>query len=461
MAFVIKDRVFEYTTTTGTGTLTLGGTKSGYQQFAVVGDGNTTYYTIVAENGDWESGIGTYTSSGTTLARTTVLASSNSNNLVNFTAGIKEVFSSQPAGRAVAVDTLATSTSLGTSNLLAPSQNAVKSYVDTAVASAPYANRNRIINGNFLVNQRYGTATITLTAPGEYNADRWVHNASQSSKASSQVTNGDSVVGSTNYLRMKTVSAATLGSGDAFCIMQNIEGNNVQDFSLGTAEAVQVTLSFWVRASQTGTYNVSFGNDASDRSYVTTYTINTANTWEYKIITINGDTSGTWKNDVNTGLRIYFDFGSGSTFTTSFPNTWLTGNFVKSTGTTSLITTLNATLDITLVQLEKGGVATPFEIKPIGQVLQECQRYYFQEVTNIMMRNFNMSGTTQQLPLSRALPVSMRVVPSLIMIGDINDGGNFTLSGSKVITKTMVSQFQSVSANSWFDLNAVYVDAEL
>lgn len=59
MAFVIKDRVFEYTTTTGTGTLTLGGTKSGYQQFATVGDGNTTYYTIVAENGDWDSGIGT------------------------------------------------------------------------------------------------------------------------------------------------------------------------------------------------------------------------------------------------------------------------------------------------------------------------------------------------------------------------------------------------------------------
>jgi len=97
MAFVIKDRVFEYTTTTGTGTLTLAGTKSGYQQFATVGNGNTTYYTIVAENGDWESGIGTYTSSGTTLARTTVLSSSNSNNLVNFAAGTKEVFSSLPA----------------------------------------------------------------------------------------------------------------------------------------------------------------------------------------------------------------------------------------------------------------------------------------------------------------------------------------------------------------------------
>lgn len=373
MAFVIKDRVFEYTTTTGTGTLTLGGTKSGYQQFATVGDGNTTYYTIVAENGDWESGIGTYTSSGTTLARTTVLASSNSNNLVNFAAGIKEVFSSQPAGRAVAVDTLATSTSLGTSNLLAPSQNAVKTYVDNKVEGSPF--RNRIINGDFLINQRNDTTAVTLTASG-YNADRWVHDATQGSKMSSQVISGGSVVGSTNYLRMKTVSAATLGSGDAFSILQRIEGLNVQDFSLGTASASKITLSFWVRASQTGTYSVSFRNDSGNRSYVATYTINAANAWEYKTITINGDTSGTWKNDENTGLSVYFDFGTGSTFTTASPNTWLAGNFVKSSGTNSLITTLNATLDITLVQLEKGGAATSFEYINVTDSLIRCQRYY-------------------------------------------------------------------------------------
>lgn len=373
MAFVIKDRVFEYTTTTGTGTLTLGGTKSGYQQFATVGDGNTTYYTIVAENGDWESGIGTYTSSGTTLARTTVLASSNSNNLVNFAAGTKEVFSSQPAGRAVAVDTLATSTSLGTSNLLAPSQNAVKSYVDNKVEGSPF--RNRIMNGDFLINQRRGTTAVTLTTGG-YNADRWTHDATQSSKASSQSINGGSVVGSTNYLRMKTVSAATLGSGDAFSIVQSIEGVNIQDFNFGTAEATQITLSFWVRASQTGTYSIAFRNDDDSRSYITTYTISTANTWEYKTITINGDTSGTWKNGVDAGLSVYFDFGTGSTFTTSSTNTWLAGNFVKSTGTTNLITTLNATLDLALVQLEKGGVATPFEYINVADSLARCERYY-------------------------------------------------------------------------------------
>lgn len=403
MAFVIKDRVFEYTTTTGTGTLTLGGTKSGYQQFATVGDGNTTYYTIVAENGDWESGIGTYTSSGTTLARTTVLASSNSNNLVNFAAGTKEVFSSQPAGRAVAVDTLATSTSLGTSNLLAPSQNAVKGYVDNKVEGSPF--RNRIINGDFLVNQRHGTDAVTLTS-SVYNADRWVHDAAQSSKASSQVIIGDSAVGSRNYLRMKTVSAATLGSGDAFSIIQSIEGLNLQDFNFGTASAVQITLSFWVRASQTGTYSVSFRNSDYNRSYVTTYTINTANTWEYKTITINGDTSGTWKTDIGAGLRVYFDFGTGSTYTTASPNTWLAGNFVKSSGTNSLITTLNATLDITLVQLEKGGVATPFEYLHVVDSFARCQRYYELIFTSIYSYGAN-TVNVGMLPvkvLKRAYP---------------------------------------------------------
>lgn len=455
MAFVIKDRVFEYTTTTGTGTLTLGGTKSGYQQFATVGDGNTTYYTIVAENGDWESGIGTYTSSGTALARTTVLASSNSNNLVNFAAGTKEVFSSQPAGRAVAVDTLATSTSLGTSNLLAPSQNAVKSYVDNKVEGSPF--RNRIINGDFLVNQRRGTTAITLLS-SVYNADRWTHSATQSSKASSQVINGGSVVGSANYLRMKTVLAATLGSGDAFSIMQNIEGFNVQDFSFGTAEAVQITLSFWVRASQTGTYNVAFRNHGDNRSYVTTYTINTANTWEYKTITINGDTSGTWKNDVNRGLSVYFDFGTGSTFTTASPNTWLAGNFVKSTGTKDLITTLNATLDLALVQLEKGGVATSFEYIPISNVIARCERYY--QICYANTRGYVPgSGHSIETPISfRTL---MRAVPTASVIAGIRGNTSSVLISNPSVNGARHEVSSAVAGDTYALVDIAVFDAEL
>lgn len=105
MAFVVKDRVKETSATTGTGTLTLAGAATDFQSFAAIGDGNTTFYTISLPSGDeWEVGIGTYTASGTTLSRTTVLASSNSGSLVNFSAGDKDVFCTYPAGRAVYTD---------------------------------------------------------------------------------------------------------------------------------------------------------------------------------------------------------------------------------------------------------------------------------------------------------------------------------------------------------------------
>jgi len=102
MALVLADRVQETTTTTGTGTVTLAGAVSGYQTFAAVGNGNSTYYTIAGQTGtEWEVGIGTYTTSGTTLSRTTVLSSSNSGSLVTFSAGTKNVFVTYPASVAV------------------------------------------------------------------------------------------------------------------------------------------------------------------------------------------------------------------------------------------------------------------------------------------------------------------------------------------------------------------------
>ena len=100
MAIVLKDRVKETTTTTGTGTITLAGAVSGFQSFAAIGNGNETFYTI-AGGAEWEVGIGTYTSSGTTLSRDTVLESSNSGSLVNFSAGTKDVFVTYPAERTI------------------------------------------------------------------------------------------------------------------------------------------------------------------------------------------------------------------------------------------------------------------------------------------------------------------------------------------------------------------------
>lgn len=105
MALVLKDRVQETTATTGTGTVTLAGAVLGFQSFAAIGNANTTYYCIAGRGtGEWEVGVGTYTASGTTLARTTVLASSNAGSLVSFSAGTKDVFGTYPAGAAVSTD---------------------------------------------------------------------------------------------------------------------------------------------------------------------------------------------------------------------------------------------------------------------------------------------------------------------------------------------------------------------
>ena len=99
MAFVLADRVKETTTTTGTGTVTLGGAATGFQSFSAIGNGNNTYYTIAGQGtSEWEVGIGTYTSSGTTLSRDTVLSSSAGGSKVSFSAGTKDVFVTYPAG---------------------------------------------------------------------------------------------------------------------------------------------------------------------------------------------------------------------------------------------------------------------------------------------------------------------------------------------------------------------------
>jgi len=244
--------------------------------------------------------------------------------------------------------------------------------------------RNRIINGNMVVDQRNAGASITPVAD-QYGVDRFNYYLSQSSKFTAQ-QNGGSVTppaGFTNYMGLTVGASAnvTVSAGDYFGTRQMIEGYNVSDLGWGSANAKTITLSFWVRCSLTGTMGGALSNAGATRSYPFSYTINAANTWEQKTITIAGDTTGTWNTTTGIGIEVRFTLGAGSTYT-STANAWAAGNYITSTGATNIIATNGATFYITGVQLEVGTKATPYEMQIYSDQLAQCQRYYYVANTN-------------------------------------------------------------------------------
>ena len=243
------------------------------------------------------------------------------------------------------------------------------------------AMKNRIINGDFRIDQRNAGASVTPTASG-YTLDRWRAGVSVTSKFSVQ-QNAGSVTppnGFINYLGVTSLSAYTVGASEQFNIGQRIEGYNVADLAWGTANAKTVTLSFWVYSSLTGAFGGAIRNDAGNRSYPFSYTISSANTWEQKTITVVGDTTGTWVTSNGTGVQIIFSLGSGSTLSGT-AGAWSAGNYVSATGATSVVGTNGATFYLTGVQLEVGSSATGFEYRQYQQELALCQRYY-QKLSN-------------------------------------------------------------------------------
>jgi hypothetical protein len=236
--------------------------------------------------------------------------------------------------------------------------------------------KNRIINGRMEIDQRNAGASVTPTNV-QYTLDRWSSTLTQASKFTVQQNAGSVTppVGFINYLGVTSSSAYAVLTGDAFAIAQSIEGLNCADLAFGTASAVTITLSFWVRSSLTGTFGGSLINSVANRNYLFSYTISSANTWEQKTITLTGDTSGTWLTNTSAGLTVRFGLGSGATFTGT-ASTWQAGNLVQPTGSTSVVGTNGATFYITGVQLERGSNATSFEFRDYGRELIMCQRYY-------------------------------------------------------------------------------------
>jgi hypothetical protein len=239
--------------------------------------------------------------------------------------------------------------------------------------------RNRIINGAMVIDQRNSGAAVTFGSTGTtYTLDRWLGYCTQTSKWTFQQNAGSVTTpsGFSKYLGITSSSAYSITSTDLFFLMQNIEGFNTADLNFGTANAQTITLSFWVRSSLTGTFGGAIQNSAQDRNYPFTFTINSANTWEQKSITVPGDTTGTWIGATNgIGLRVCFGLGVGSTYSGT-AGAWTSSVVYGVTGTTSIVGTNGATFYITGVQLEAGSVATPFEQRLYGQELINCQRYY-------------------------------------------------------------------------------------
>jgi hypothetical protein len=233
--------------------------------------------------------------------------------------------------------------------------------------------KNRIINGAMTIDQRNAGASITFN-DAVFVVDRFGSACSQTSKATAQQST-TAPVGFINSIQITSSSAYSVLAGDFFNLYQNIEGLNVFDFGWGTANAQPITISFWVRSSLTGTFGGSISNSGLSRSYPFTYTISAANTYEYKTVTIPGDTSGTWLTTNGIGLRVYFGLGVGTTYSGT-AGAWAATRYQSATGATSVVGTSGATFYITGVQLEKGSTATPFEFRSIGQELGLCQRYF-------------------------------------------------------------------------------------
>lgn len=248
---------------------------------------------------------------------------------------------------------------------------------NTSAFTGGFAMRNRIINGAQVINQR----NATVTAASTFVTDRWQVDNLTTSGAVSFAQNSTAPAGFTNSLKITVTTAdAAVAASDIVEFRQWIEGYNTADFSFGSASAGTFTISFWVNSSVTGTYGVSFRNSAADRVYVSTYTVNAANTWEQKTITVAGDTTGTWLTDNGRGLGIAFCVMGGSNFQGT-ANAWGSTNNRTTSAQANLLATINNTFYITGVQLEKGSTATNFDYRPIGTELALCQRYFEKSYT--------------------------------------------------------------------------------
>jgi len=350
------------------------------------------------------------------IADGTVIAA----DILDGTISTSKLVAANIAGDRIAANTLANSVF---------QTGSVENYLNSQSGGA-LSGRNKIINGAMVIDQRNAGAALTPT-DGQYTVDRWKGFASQSSKYTiQQDSSSNTVSGFTSSLKVTSSSSYSVGSSDYFAVVQLIEGYNVADLDLGKNTAKNITISFWVRSSLTGTFGGALNNSGSSRSYPFTYTIVAANTWEQKFITIAGDTSGTWLTTNGVGLAVLFGLGVGSTYSGT-AGSWASANYVSATGATSVVGTNAATWYVTGVQLEKGSQATPFEYRNFTNEFALCQRYYETNVSyGIVPANGNAgmwycSSTPNTVyPQGIGFAISKRTAPTMTFYRDSSNGSS-------------------------------------
>jgi len=298
--------------------------------------------------------------------------------------------------------------------------------------------RNMVINGAMQVAQRGTSFTSTADL---YTLDRFaIGHGTVNAMTVTQETDAPS--GFQYSLKVLTGTGASAGAAGYGILRQAIEGTNMYQLKFGTSDAESVTLSFYVKSSLTGTFAVSIRNQAGNRAFAATYTISSANTWEYKTITIAGDTSGTWTADTGIGLHVFFDLGAGSNYDIA-TGAWTSGsNMFGGESTVKLTETTNATWFLTGLQVEVGSQATPFEHRSFGEELALCQRYYYRRTNPSYYLHFAIAYGTTDIQGGAFHPVQMRASPTLSF-----DGVLKASQGNAEIYSSSGFSFTSYSTN--------------
>jgi len=282
------------------------------------------------------------------------------------------------------------------------------------------SNRNLIINGAMQVAQR-GTSETGKTSAGYYSVDRFkLDVGSAGTWTISQSTTAPDGFGY-SYKLDCTTAEASLSTGDYCLVQQHLEGQDLQRLQFGTSSAKNVTLSFWVRSNKTGTYPVYFFNTDNQRSNGFTYTIDTADTWEYKTHIFDGDTAQGFDNDEYSSVQIVWWVAAGTSYTSgATPTGWQAhDNTDRAAGLdVNLADSTSNEWYLTGVQLEVGDTATPFEHRSYGDELARCQRYYYQVggVGGLLLGGY-VTGASDDYTSPFSYPTVMRTEPTVTTTG--------------------------------------------